>query len=96
MFISGGCTDVVRIIPRQANIPDAKLIKLVYVIESKGEHLIDNPDTQYKKIVFDRLNIANIESLNLNLARFKLNKRFQFELVEQGKEDADINRFFSQ
>ena len=70
-------------------------LELVYVIESKGGHLINNSDTQYKKNVFDKINTQNIESINLNLVKFRLNKDFQFELVEQGKEDADINRFFN-
>lgn len=70
-------------------------LEIVYVIESKGEHLIDNPDTQYKKSVFDKMNKEDVESINLNLIRFKLNKNFQFELVGQGKEDTDINSFFN-
>lgn len=70
-------------------------LELVYVIESKGEHLINNPDTQYKKGVFDRINKENVEEINFNLLKLKLNKDFQFELVEQGKEDASINRFFN-
>ena len=70
-------------------------LELVYVIESKGEHLIDNPDTQYKKSVFDKMNETEIEALNFNLIRFKLNKDFQFELVEQNREDLAISRFFN-
>lgn len=68
---------------------------LVYVIESKGEHLIDNPDTLYKKSVFDKINKTAVEALNFSLLRFKLNKDFQFELVEQNKEDLAINKFFN-
>jgi len=70
-------------------------LELVYIIESKGEHLLGNPDTQYKKSVFDRMNKENIESISLNLIKFEMNKNFNFELVEQGKEDVDINRFFN-
>ena len=57
--------------------------------------MIDNPDTQYKKSVFDKMNETEIEALNFNLIRFKLNKDFQFELVEQNKEDLAISRFFN-
>ena len=74
--------------------PDNSL-ELVYIIESKGEHLIDNPDTQYKKSVFNEINQKKIEGLNLNQIKFKLNKEFKFELVEQGKEDLEINKFFN-
>ena len=70
-------------------------LELVYIIESKGEHLIDNPDTQYKKNVFNKMNTQKIEDINLNLIRFKLNKKFEFELVEQGKEDLEINKLFN-
>ena len=70
-------------------------LELVYIIESKGEHLIDNADTQYKKSVFDKINETTVEALNFNLIRFKLNKDFQFELVEQNKEDLSINKFFN-
>lgn len=71
-------------------------LELVYVIESKGEHLIDNPDTQYKKSVFNRINTEEIKDFDsAHLIKFKLNKEFQFELVEQGKEDLEINKFFN-
>ncbi|MDD3434537.1 MAG: DEAD/DEAH box helicase family protein [Candidatus Pacebacteria bacterium] len=71
-------------------------LEMIYILESKGEHLIDNPDTQYKKGVFDRINQEKIKELDFtHLIKFKLNKEFQFELVEQGKEDLEINKFFN-
>ena len=70
-------------------------LELVYIIESKGEHLINNPDTTYKKSVFDKMNKKSIEAISAKLIKFKLNKDFQFELVGQGNEDVDINKFFS-
>lgn len=70
-------------------------LELVYVIESKGEHLINNPDTIYKKSVFDKMNKEKTESINVNLFRFKLNENFRFELVGQGNEDIDLNTFFN-
>ncbi|MDD4352801.1 MAG: hypothetical protein PHU71_07565, partial [Candidatus Gracilibacteria bacterium] len=71
-------------------------LEMIYILESKGEHLIGNLDTQYKKGVFDRMNQEKIHDLNLrHIIKFKLNKKFQFELIEQGKEDADINRYFN-
>lgn len=68
-------------------------LELVYVLESKGEHLIDNPDTTYKKLVFDKMNKNKVEKVNLSLAKFKLNDEFRFELVEQGTEELLINTF---
>jgi len=71
-------------------------LEIIYILESKGEHLIDNPDTQYKKSVFDRINQEQIKELDsTHFIKFKLNKEFQFELVEQGKEDLQINTFFN-
>lgn len=70
-------------------------LELVYVIESKGEHLIDNPDTTYKKSVFDKMNKEKIESISATLIRFKLNENFKFELVGQGNEDINLNTFFN-
>lgn len=70
-------------------------LELVYVIESKGEHLIDNPDTKYKKSVFDKINNEKIEDLGLNLIKFKMNKDFQFELVGQNEEEIKIATLFN-
>jgi type III restriction enzyme len=70
-------------------------LELIYVLESKGEHLIGNPDTEYKKNVFDKINSENIKEIKFNLIKFELNKDFQFELVEQGKEELEINNFFN-
>lgn len=70
-------------------------LELVYVIESKGEHLVDNPDTQYKKSVFDKINKTEIETFNFELLKFKLNKDFKFEFVEQNSEELAINKFFN-
>ncbi|MHB1438976.1 MAG: DEAD/DEAH box helicase [Thiobacillus sp.] len=70
-------------------------LELVYIIESKGEHLIGNLDTQYKKSVFERINEEKIKPLNVRILKFEMNENFKFELVEQGKEDIDINRFFN-
>ncbi len=70
-------------------------LELIYIIESKGEHLTGNPDTLYKKSVFDRMNLEKIELINVNLLKFEMNDNFRFELVVQDEEDTDINRFFN-
>jgi len=66
-------------------------LELVYIIESKGEQLMGNEDTMYKQNVFTKMNGGNVEPINYNLIKFKLNKKFQFELVEQGEEELKIN-----
>lgn len=70
-------------------------LELVYVIESKGEHLIDNPDTKYKASVFDKMNSEKIDDLSLSLLKFSLNKEFQFKLIGQGDEDMKIANYFN-
>lgn len=70
-------------------------LELIYVIESKGEHLIDNPDTTYKKSVFEKMNKEKIKSISATFIKFKLNENFRFELVGQGNEDLDLNTYFS-
>jgi type III restriction enzyme len=65
-------------------------LELVYVIESKGEHLMNNPDTEYKSKVFEKVNNEKVEDLGVNLIKFKMNKHFQFELVGQGEEERRI------
>jgi type III restriction enzyme len=70
-------------------------LELVYVIESKGEHLVNNPDTEYKSSVFRKVNDEKVEDLGVSLLRFKMNKNFQFELVGQGEEDIKIATFLN-
>lgn len=70
-------------------------LELVYVIESKGEHLIDNPDTKYKASVFDKMNKEKVEDIGSKVLKFKLNKDFKFELVGENEEDIKINTFFN-
>ena len=70
-------------------------LDLVYIIESKGEHLVDNPNTSYKKKVFDKINNEKVEDIGVRLIKFKANKEFSFELVEEGKEELKISTFFN-
>ncbi len=65
------------------------VLEFVYVLESKGEQLTGNPNTQYKMDVFDKINAmrGNLEKLPVRLTTMKLNDRFEFELVPQGEEE---------
>lgn len=76
---------------------DGKKLELVYILESKGEHLLGNADTQYKKKVLDRMTeqrrsgkIEKIQQTNL----FAVNDQVEFHLVEQGKEEESLKRLF--
>ena len=70
-------------------------LELVYVIESKGEHLIGNADTIYKQAVFRLLNKSKIEKVKISLKIVNLNNKYQYELVEQGKEETTLNKYFN-
>jgi len=70
-------------------------LELVYVLESKGEHLIDNPDTKYKAGVFNSINNERVESVETKLIKFRANKEFSFELIGQSEEEIKIATFFN-
>lgn len=64
-------------------------LEFVYVLESKGEQLIGNPDTEYKSEVFDAINSmkGKVEKVRLRTTTMKLNDRFEFELIPQNEEE---------
>ncbi len=67
-------------------------LEFLYVVESKGEQLTGNPDTQYKIDVFDTMNKmqGDVEQVKVRMTMMKLNDRFEFELVSQGEEERRI------
>jgi len=72
-------------------------LELVYIIESKGEHLMGNKDTVYKQKVLNLMTdrkqkneIQHYEQLELPFT--KVNDNVEFYLVEQGKEEEDLKR----
>lgn len=73
-------------------------IEIVYVIESKGEQLSGNPDTQYKKNVLNLMTEQNrkraIYGDQIDLPFGKVNEKVEFYLVEQSKESEEIKKYF--
>jgi type III restriction enzyme len=74
-------------------------LELIYIIESKGEHLKGNADTLYKQKVLNMMTeqkqkkaIQHCEQLELPFGL--VNDNVEFHLVEQGKEEEDLKRFF--
>lgn len=72
-------------------------LEMVYIIESKGEHLAGNADTQYKKKVLELMTeqhqsskIAKYEQLELPL--MQVNEKTEFYLIEENKEDEILKR----
>lgn len=64
-------------------------LEFVYVVESKGEQLVGNADTEYKSSVFEKMNTmkGNVEQIKTKTTTVALNDRFEFELVPQGEEE---------
>jgi len=77
------------VIARKAD--DGKL-EFVYVVESKGEQLMGNPDTQYKSAMFDRMNAmkGEVQRSSVKTTTVKLNDRFDFELIPAGEEEVRL------
>ncbi len=78
---------------------DDNSIDLIYILESKGEHLEGNPDTIYKKAVLDKMTQIKNESgitkyQQLELGFGELHDKFEFYLVEQNKEEEKIRRIY--
>jgi len=67
-------------------------LEFLYVVESKGEQLTGNPDTQYKTDVFSTMNKmrGDVRQVKVRMTTMKLNDRFEFELVPQGEEERRI------
>src|SRR3989344_5502472 len=72
-------------------------LELVYILESKGEHLLGNADTVYKKGIFDKINLEiNTKKIKeIGISKFKINKKFDFEFVEGENEGMIINRLLN-
>jgi len=71
-------------------------LELVYIIESKGEHLLGNIDTTYKKKVLDVMTgqkqLKNIEAYQTQIPfeEYVINDNVECYLIEQGKEEEKI------
>jgi type III restriction enzyme len=70
--------------------------ELLYIIESKGEHLSGNPDTQYKKSVLDLMTKQRkdkkIYTYQAELPFGKISEDVEFYLIEQGKEEQEVKK----
>lgn len=71
-------------------------LELVYIIESKGEHLLGNADTVYKKKVLDLMTEQNqcnhIKSYQMQIPfeGYTVNDKIECYLIEQGKEEEKL------
>lgn len=69
-------------------------LEFVYVVESKGEQLVGNTDTEYKASVFDTMNSmkGRVEKIQYKTTTVRMNEHFEFEIVPQGEEDVALRR----
>jgi type III restriction enzyme len=78
---------------------DSGKLELIYVIESKGEHLAGNADTLYKQKV---MNLMTSQTKNENVKYqqsemfkgMKVGEKSEFYIVEQGQEEEEIKKLF--
>ncbi|HBR22210.1 MAG TPA: hypothetical protein DD713_06540 [Nitrospiraceae bacterium] len=70
--------------------------EILYIIESKGEHLAGNADTQYKKSVLDLMTKQRkdkkIYTYQTELPFGMISENVECYLVEQGKEEQEVKR----
>lgn len=77
-------------------------LEIVYILESKGEQLLGNVDTQYKKRVLDqmtdyhkRIGVWRYQQLPLfDDEHQKINTEIECYLIEQGHEEPSIKQLF--
>ena len=70
-------------------------LELVYVLESKGEHLAGNDDTMYKDKVMQQMTKTKVETYQMEIKFGKVNDKAEFYVVEQGNEDGKIRTLFA-
>ena len=75
---------------------DDETVKVLYIIESKGEHLSGNPDTVYKKKVMDEMTrLMKDGKLVAYQTKFDfaaLNESVESYLIEENKEKEELKR----
>lgn len=74
-------------------------LELVYVIESKGQHLVGNEDTEYKREIFSILNdidVIQVDGLTETQKKFgfEINTDYGYHLVNQENTQKDLQTLF--
>jgi type III restriction enzyme len=75
---------------------DDDTIEVIYIIESKGEHLAGNPDTLYKKKVMDEMTRlkknGKMVAYQTEFDFGTLNESVEAYLIEEKKEEEDLKK----
>lgn len=78
---------------------DDDKIELVYILEAKGEHLVNNPDTQYKKKVLDKMTElkkeGKLKKYQTEIHFETLNEAIEAYLIEQTKEEEQLKKLMN-
>ena len=69
--------------------------KTIYVIETKGEHILGSEDTVYKQNIFELCNQLGEAKSWKDLGQEFSSKRVEFQLIPEGDWESRINRLFS-
>ena len=78
---------------------DDDKVELVYILEAKGEHLANNPDSQYKKKVLDKMTemkkTGKMKSYQTEIHFETLNEAIEAYLIEEKKEEEQLKKLMS-
>lgn len=72
---------------------------MIYVLESKGEHLAGNADTLYKnkvmKLMTSQTQNENVDYQQSEMFKgMKVGEKAEFYIVEQSQEEEEIKKLF--
>ena len=70
-------------------------VEIVYVIESKGEHLVGNEDTTYKNDLLESMNNQQVKIVRQDNLIRDIQDKFGFYLIEGDGHEGKINKFFN-
>jgi type III restriction enzyme len=78
---------------------DGDKLEIIYVLESKGEHLAGNADTAYKQKVLELMTVQTrqetVEYQQMDMFKgMKIGEKAEFYVVEQNTEEEEIKRLF--
>ncbi|WP_213524433.1 hypothetical protein, partial [Nonlabens sp.] len=69
-------------------------LEIIYLVESKGEHLLGNNDTTYKNSVFQKMTEqhkkGNLNTYQIELEFDKLNESVEAYLIEGEQEEQKL------
>ena len=78
---------------------DDDKIELVYILEAKGEHLVNNSDSQYKKRVMDKMTelkkTGKVKAYQTEIHFETLHEAVEAYLIEENKEEEQLRKLMN-